>query len=285
MLFCTIPLARGKSRSGTVEQTILKAKELATKNVKEVVLTGVNIGDFGQGTKETFLSLIQELDHIKEIDRFRISSIEPDLLNNKIINFVNESKRFVPHFHIPLQSGSDKLLKKMRRRYNTQLYRERIDLIKKLMPNACIGADVIVGFPGETDREFKKTLDFLIELPLSYLHVFTYSERANTTATRMNDVVPVSIRKQRSKQLRNLSEKKKRAFYISHQGANEKVVFEKQEENGVMFGFTSNYIKVKTGYNPYMINQTGHVKLTEVGADGIMKMIFTKQEKEQKFNS
>jgi threonylcarbamoyladenosine tRNA methylthiotransferase MtaB len=280
--FCTIPLARGKSRSGTVEQTILKAKELATKNVKEVVLTGVNIGDFGQGTKETFLSLIQELDHIKEIDRFRISSIEPDLLNNKIINFVNESKRFVPHFHIPLQSGSDKLLKKMRRRYNTQLYRERIDLIKKLMPNACIGADVIVGFPGETDREFKKTLDFLIELPLSYLHVFTYSERANTTATRMNDVVPVSIRKQRSKQLRNLSEKKKRAFYISHQGANEKVVFEKQEENGVMFGFTSNYIKVKTGYNPYMINQTGHVKLTEVGADGIMKMIFTKQEKEQK---
>jgi threonylcarbamoyladenosine tRNA methylthiotransferase MtaB len=170
----------------------------------------------------------------------------------------------------------------MRRRYNTQLYRERIDLIKKLMPNACIGADVIVGFPGETDQEFKKTLDFLIELPLSYLHVFTYSERANTTATRMNDVVPVSIRKQRSKQLRNLSEKKKRAFYISQQGANEKVVFEKQEENGVMFGFTSNYIKVKTGYNPYMINQTGHVKLTEVGADGIMKMIFTKQEKEQK---
>ena len=283
--FCTIPLARGKSRSGTVEQTLLKAKELANENVKEVVLTGVNIGDFGNGSNENFYELIQELDKIEEIDRFRISSIEPDLLNSRIINFVSQSTRFVPHFHIPLQSGSDELLKKMRRRYNTQLYRERIELIKHLMPDACIGADVIVGFPGESDEEFKKTMDFLIELPLSYLHVFTYSERANTTATRMKDIVPIATRKERSKQLRNLSEKKKRAFYLSQQGKNEKVVFEKQEENGLMFGFTSNYIKVKTGYNPYMINQTGHVKLMEVGTDGIMKIIFTQQEKEHELKS
>ena len=283
--FCTIPLARGKSRSGTVEQTLLKAKELANENVKEVVLTGVNIGDFGNGSNENFYELIQELDKIEEIDRFRISSIEPDLLNSRIINFVSQSTRFVPHFHIPLQSGSDELLKKMRRRYNTQLYRERIELIKHLMPDACIGADVIVGFPGESDEEFKKTMDFLIELPLSYLHVFTYSERANTTATRMKNIVPIATRKERSKQLRNLSEKKKRAFYLSQQGKNEKVVFEKQEENGLMFGFTSNYIKVKTGYNPYMINQTGHVKLMEVGTDGIMKIIFTQQEKEHELKS
>jgi threonylcarbamoyladenosine tRNA methylthiotransferase MtaB len=207
--FCTIPLARGKSRSGTIEQTLLKAKELANENVKEVVLTGVNIGDFGNGSNENFYELIQELDKIEEIDRFRISSIEPDLLNSRIINFVSQSTRFVPHFHIPLQSGSDELLKKMRRRYNTQLYRERIELIKHLMPDACIGADVIVGFPGESDEEFNKTMDFLIELPLSYLHVFTYSERANTTATRMKDIVPIATRKERSKQLRNLSEKKK----------------------------------------------------------------------------
>ena len=283
--FCTIPLARGKSRSGTVEQTILKAKELANEKVKEVVLTGVNIGDFGNGSKEDFYELIQELDKIEGIDRFRISSIEPDLLNSKIINFVNQSNKFVPHFHIPLQSGSDDLLKKMRRRYNTQLYRDRIELIKKLMPDACIGADVIVGFPGESDEEFKKTMDFLIELPLSYLHVFTYSERANTTATRMKDIVPIPKRKERSKQLRNLSEKKKRAFYLSQQGKNEKVVFEKQEENGVMYGFTSNYVKVKTGYNPYMINQTGHVKLMEVGTDGIMKIIFTQEKNEHELIS
>jgi threonylcarbamoyladenosine tRNA methylthiotransferase MtaB len=275
--FCTIPLARGRSRSGSIEQTLLKANELANNSIKEVVLTGVNIGDFGQGSNETFFDLIQDFDKIDGIDRFRISSIEPDLLKNEIIDFVSKSKKFAHHFHIPLQSGSDYLLKKMRRRYNTDLYRQRINKIKDLMPHACIGVDVIVGFPGESDEEFKKTMDFLIDLPISYLHVFTYSERANTTAPRMDGSVPIEIRKKRSQQLRNLSEKKKRAFYLTQVNRNEKVVFEQQEDNGIMYGFTSNYIKVKTGYNPYMINQTGHVKLMQVGSDGVMTMIFTEK--------
>ena len=276
--FCTIPLARGISRSGTIEQTVNKARELANKNIKEVVLTGVNIGDFGNGTDEQFFDLIKELDKIDGIDRFRISSIEPDLLKNEIIDFVSSSDKFAPHFHIPLQSGSDNLLKKMRRRYTTDLYRQRINRIKKLMPDACIGVDVIVGFPSETEEEFQKTMNFLIDLPISYLHVFTYSERANTTAPRMEGSVPMATRKKRSQQLRNLSEKKKRAFYLSQINKQEKVVFEQQQENGIMFGFTSNYIKVKTGYNPYMVNQTGHVKLLDLTPDGAMSMVFTKEE-------
>ena len=280
--FCTIPLARGRSRSGSIDETLAKANELAHQNVKEVVLTGVNIGDFGHGSDENFLELIKKLDTIDSIERFRISSIEPDLLNERIIEFVSKSKKFTPHFHIPLQSGSDFLLKKMRRKYDRALYKKRVEKIIQLMPNACIGVDVIVGFPGETAKEFKKTMDFLIDLPIAYLHVFTYSERANTTALKMEGSVPMHIRRERNKQLRNLSEKKKRAFYLSQEGKTEEVVFEKQQENGLMYGFTSNYIKVKTGYNPYMINQTGKIKMMEVGHDGIMKMVFAKTNQQTK---
>jgi len=281
--FCTIPLARGRSRSGTIKETISKAKELASTGVKEVVLTGVNIGDFGNGTNESFLGLIKELDKIENIDRYRISSIEPDLLTTEIIKFVSKSKKFVPHFHIPLQSGSDLLLKKMRRRYDASLYRERIDLIKGIMPDACIGVDVIIGFPGETEAEFNKTISFINELPVSYLHVFTYSERNNTTAVRMEDVVPMNLRRERSKQLRILSEKKKRAFYNSQINKKEQVLFEKNEDDGNMFGFTSNYIKVKTPYNPLIINQTAMVKMTELNNDGTMKINFADQRQESKF--
>jgi len=281
--FCTIPLARGRSRSGTIKETISKAKELASTGVKEVVLTGVNIGDFGNGTNESFLGLIKELDKIENIDRYRISSIEPDLLTTEIIKFVSKSKKFVPHFHIPLQSGSDLLLKKMRRRYDASLYRERIDLIKGIMPDACIGVDVIIGFPGETEAEFNKTISFINELPVSYLHVFTYSERNNTTAVRMEEIVSMNLRRERSKQLRILSEKKKRAFYNSQINKKEQVLFEKNEDDGNMFGFTSNYIKVKTPYNPLIINQTAMVKMTELNNDGTMKINFADQRQESKF--
>ena len=216
--FCTIPLARGKSRSSSIENTIIKAKEIGRSEVKEVVLTGVNIGDFGHGTNENFYQLIKQLDKLNTISRYRISSIEPDLLKDEIIAFVNSSKKFAPHFHIPLQSGSDKLLKKMRRRYDTVLYAKRIKLIKELMPEACIGVDVIVGFPGESEEEFNKTVDFLKSLPISYLHVFTYSERANTTAPRMEQIIPMEIRRKRSKQLRILSLKLKLKFYKDNVG-------------------------------------------------------------------
>ena len=221
--FCTIPLARGKSRSANVEETMVKAREIASSEVKEVVLTGVNIGDFGYGTKERLIDLLIELDKLEQINRFRISSIEPDLLSNEIIEFVYKSKRFVPHFHIPLQSGSDILLKSMRRRYNTELYKSRIEKIKELMPKACIGVDVIVGYPGETEEEFNKTVHFLKSLPISYLHVFTYSERANTTAPRMGEIVPMEERRKRSKQLRILSLKLKQQFYQNNLGKTEKV--------------------------------------------------------------
>ena len=276
--FCTIPLARGRSRSGTIKETIAKAKELAKLDVKEVVLTGVNIGDFGIGTNESFLDLIKELDKIENIERYRISSIEPDLLTPEIIQYVSNSKKFAPHFHIPLQSGSDHLLKKMRRRYDTSLYQKRVELIKEMMPDACIGVDVIIGFPGETENEFNKTISFINELPISYLHVFTYSERNNTTAVRMDDVVPMNIRRERSKQLRILSEKKKRAFYLNQINKKEQVVFEKNEENGNMHGFTSNYIKVKVPYNPLIVNQSAVVKMTELNKDGTMKIAFLEKQ-------
>lgn len=272
--FCTIPLARGISRSNTVAKTVEAAKEIAKTGVQEVVLTGVNIGDFGKGTTETFFDLIKELDKIEGIERFRISSIEPNLLNNDIIEFVSKSKKFVPHFHIPLQSGSDVLLKAMRRRYESALYRDRITTIKNLMPNACIGVDVIVGFPGETNEEFEKTYSLLHELDVSYLHVFTYSERANTTAVRMDDVVPMNTRKERSKRLRILSAKKKRAFYENNQQKTEEVLFEASEEAGMMLGFTSNYVKVKAPYNPLITNQVVPVKMTELDRDGLMKIEF-----------
>ena len=284
--FCTIPLARGRSRSGTIEETVLKAKELSKNPVKEVVLTGVNIGDFGYGSKENFFELIKELDKIEGIDRYRISSIEPDLLTEEIIEFVKNSKRFLPHFHIPLQSGSDKLLSKMRRKYDTTLYRSRINFIKKLMPNACIGVDVIVGFPGENQEEFNKTVDFINSLPVSYLHVFTYSERANTTAPKMENEVPVQIRRDRSKQLRILSLKMKRAFYESQIGKKEKVLFEQQEENGYIHGFTENYVKVKYPYDNDLVNKVKSVQLIEIDRDGIFKIALTNPIKSQlKFKS
>ncbi len=275
--FCTIPLARGRSRNASIEETVAKAKELATTDVKEVVLTGVNIGDFGEGTDENFYQLIQELDKIEGIERFRISSIEPNLLSDEIIEFVSKSKRFVPHFHIPLQSGSDKLLESMRRRYKSDLYASRVKRIKELMPDACIGVDVIVGYPGETDEEFNTTLEFLNGLDVSYFHVFTYSERENTTAIRMEGVVPQNVRKERSKMLRILSEKKRRAFYQDNVERKDKALFEATEENGMMFGFTTNYVKIKAPYNPFMVNQSAAVKLTELDRDGVMKIEFIEE--------
>ena len=264
--FCIIPLARGKSRSANIEETMVKAREIASSEVKEVVLTGVNIGDFGYGTKERLIDLLIELDKLEQINRFRISSIEPDLLSNEIIEFVYKSKRFVPHFHIPLQSGSDILLKSMRRRYNTELYKSRIEKIKDLMPKACIGVDVIVGYPGETEEEFNKTVHFLKSLPISYLHVFTYSERANTTAPRMGEIVPMEERRKRSKQLRILSLKLKQQFYQNNLGKTEKVLLENQED-GYHYGFTENYVKVKLTAQKVKKNEIVSVKLNEINND------------------
>ncbi len=264
--FCTIPLARGKSRSANVKETIVKAREIANSEVKEVVLTGVNIGDFGYGTKEKLIDLLVELDKLEQINRFRISSIEPDLLSNEIIEFVCKSKRFVPHFHIPLQSGSDKLLKSMRRRYDTELYKSRIEKIKTLMPKACIGVDVIVGYPGESVEEFNKTVHFLKSLPISYLHVFTYSERANTTAPRMGEIVPMEERRKRSKQLRILSLKLKQQFYQNNLGKTEKVLIENQED-GYHYGFTENYVKVKLPVQKEQKNEIVNVKLNKINSD------------------
>jgi threonylcarbamoyladenosine tRNA methylthiotransferase MtaB len=273
--FCTIPLARGKSRNSSIAKTVLEAEKIASTEVKEVVLTGVNIGDFGQGGEENFYQLIQALDDVENIDRYRISSIEPNLLSNEIISFcLKNAKRFVPHFHIPLQSGSDKLLKAMRRKYDTQLYRERIETIKSNCPDACIGVDVIVGFPGESDADFMDTVTFLNELPISYLHVFTYSERANTTAVKLGEPVPNHVRKERSKQLHVLSEKKKRFFYETQIGTIRTVLFEKEENEGNMEGFTENYIKVKTPYNPELANQFVRIQLTGIDRDGTMNCTF-----------
>ena len=264
--FCTIPLARGKSRSGSISQTIEKAKEIGRSEVKEVVLTGINLGDFGYGTNENFFQLIKELDQLNGIYRYRISSIEPDLLSEEIIQFVNSSNKFVPHFHIPLQSGSDYLLKKMRRKYDTDLYSSRIRLIKKLMPHACIGVDVIVGFPGETEEEFNKTTEYLKSLPISYLHVFTYSERANTNAPKMNDVVSMDVRRKRSKQLRILSLKLKLKFYNENIGYKGRVLLESKEENNLI-GFTENYLKVKIPFEDKIINTIQEVRIEKINSD------------------
>lgn len=270
--FCTIPLARGKSRNSSIHETIQEALKIAKTSVKEVVLTGVNIGDFGQGKDENFYELIQELDKISGIDRFRISSIEPNLLSDEIIKFcLTKAKKFAPHFHIPLQSGNDQMLKAMRRKYDTALYKDRIKHIKELRPDACIGVDVIVGFPGETDAHFNDTLDFLKSLDVSYLHVFTYSERANTTANKMTDVVPMSKRKERSKILHLLSDRKKRAFYDSNKNSERRVLFENEENNGMMYGFTDNYVKIKTPYNASLANTMQTVNLTELDRDIIYK--------------
>ena len=264
--FCTIPLARGKSRSANIENTIIKAKEIGRSEVKEVVLTGVNIGDFGHGTNENFYQLIKQLDKLNTIPRYRISSIEPDLLKDEIINFINSSEKFTPHFHIPLQSGSNELLKKMRRRYDTELYARRIKLIKELMPKACIGVDVIVGFPSETDEEFNKTVNFLKSLPISYLHVFTYSERANTTAPRMEQIIPMEIRRNRSKQLRILSLKLKLKFYNENVGYIGNVLFETHEDD-FLIGFTENYIKVKVPFKKGLLNTIQKVKIEKISSD------------------
>ncbi|UKN02207.1 tRNA (N(6)-L-threonylcarbamoyladenosine(37)-C(2))-methylthiotransferase MtaB [Paracrocinitomix mangrovi] len=270
--FCTIPLARGKSRNASIAETVEEAKAIAKTDVREVVLTGVNIGDFGQEGDENFYQLVQEFDKIEGIDRWRISSIEPNLLSNDIIHFVANSNNFVPHFHIPLQSGSDNLLKSMRRKYLTDLYTDRVATIKKLMPDCCIGVDVIVGYPGETDEEFNKTINFVKELDVSYLHVFTYSERANTTARKLGEVVPVNVRRERSKQLQILSEKKRRAFYESQIGKTFKVLFEADDNEGMINGFTENYVKVKTAFDPQLINQIVEVTLTEIDRDGTVKV-------------
>lgn len=275
--FCTIPLARGKSRSDSLENVVNNAKKLAASGVKEIVLTGVNLGDFGKGNQteskrkeQNFLDLISELDKIEEIERFRISSIEPNLLNDQVIEFVAASKRFVPHFHIPLQSGSDNILKKMRRRYLSDLYENRVRKIKSLMPHCCIGVDVIVGFPGETEEEFNTTLQFLESLPISYLHVFTYSERDNTEAASMAGAVPMRERQNRNLILRKLSEQKKNEFYAQHIGHHRWVLLEEEKHGENMTGFTDNYIKVKLPYNPLIVNQIKQLKLSEISADGLV---------------
>lgn len=271
--FCTIPLARGKSRNADVASTVAEAQKIAETEVKEVVLTGVNIGDFGQGSDENFFQLVKALDQVDGIDRFRISSIEPNLLSNEIIHFtLGESKRFVPHFHIPLQSGNNELLQKMRRKYLRELYAERVAYIKSLRPDCCIGVDVIVGFPGETDEQFLDTMNFLRDLDISYLHVFTYSERANTTAVKLGDPVPMNIRRERSTQLHSLSDKKKRKFYEENLGTTRTVLFEHEEDLGMMYGFTENYIKVKVPYNEALANTFQTVELTEIDRDGVMKV-------------
>jgi len=270
--FCTIPLARGKSRNASIADTIAEARKIADSEVKEVVLTGVNIGDFGQGGEENFFQLTKALDKIEGIERFRISSIEPNLLSDEIIDFtLTQSQRFVPHFHIPLQSGSDKLLKKMRRKYERSLFADRIRSIKAKNPETCIGVDVIVGFPGETDEDFMETVDFLKDLDVSYLHVFTYSERANTTAIKLGDPVPMNVRKERSKKLHHLSHKKKRAFYEENVGKTKKVLFEQENNEGYMFGFTDNYVKVKFPYDEQLTNTVQTVQLDAIDRDGIMK--------------
>ncbi|MFL5763411.1 MAG: tRNA (N(6)-L-threonylcarbamoyladenosine(37)-C(2))-methylthiotransferase MtaB [Bacteroidia bacterium] len=273
--FCTIPLARGSSRSDSISNAVKNARDIAKQDVKEIVLTGVNLGDFGNNAskegnrkQENFLDLVGELDKVEGIERFRISSIEPNLLKDEVISLVSVSERFVPHFHIPLQSGSNKILKAMRRRYLRELYSDRVAKIKSLMPHCCIGVDVIVGFPGETEEDFLETYDFLNGLDISYLHVFTYSERDNTDAISIKEVVPVPIRKKRNKMLRILSAKKLRHFYMQHLGEKRMVLFEGDNKEGFMHGFTDNYIKVKTPYDASLVNQLKLVDLKEIDADG-----------------
>jgi len=269
--YCTIPMARGKGRNGSVEQIVENARKIASKGIKEIVLTGVNIGtfkDLSNGHKRTFIDLIKALDQVKGIERYRISSIEPNLLTDEIIEFVADSEKFVPHFHIPLQSGSNVLLRKMKRRYLRELYAQKVNKIKKIMPDAAIGVDVIVGFPGETDELFLETYQFINWLDVSYLHVFTYSERDGTEAVLMDGVVPQFVRNNRSKMLRGLSAKKQMAFYRSQLGKKQKVLFENAEKKSKMFGFTENYIKVSYSYDEELRNMVQSIKLLEVNDDG-----------------
>jgi threonylcarbamoyladenosine tRNA methylthiotransferase MtaB len=278
--YCTIPLARGISRSDTLENVLKNAADISAQGIKEIVLTGVNIGDYGKGEfgnkkhEHTFLDLVEALDDVDGIHRLRISSIEPNLLKNETIEFVSKSKTFVPHFHIPLQSGSDDLLKLMKRRYMTNLYKERVQKIREVMPNSCIGVDVIVGFPGETDEHFLETYHFLNDLDISYLHVFTYSERDNTPAATMDGVVSKKVRNKRSKMLRGLSVKKRRAFYERQIGNDLTVLFEGENKEGYIHGFTENYVKVKSPWNPELVNTLHSVHLTEIDKDGLVRFNF-----------
>ena len=281
--YCTIPLARGISRSDTLQNVLSNAHEISKKGIQEIVLTGVNIGDYGKGEfgnkkhQHTFLELIQALDTVEGIKRLRISSIEPNLLKNETIDFVSKSNCFVPHFHIPLQSGSNLVLKNMRRRYVRELYEERVAMIKQQMPDACIGVDVIVGFPGETEALFLETFNFLNTLDISYLHVFTYSERPNTLAASMENAVPKNIRTKRSKLLRGLSVKKRRAFYESQLGSVRTVLFEGENKSGYIHGFTENYVKVKTPWNPTLVNTLHEVELTKIDSDGLVRLEFVQK--------
>ena len=276
--YCTIPLARGISRSDTLENVVAKAQEIAEAGIPEIVLTGVNVGDYGKGEfgnkkhESTFLELVQALDAQVPVERMRISSIEPNLLRDEIITFTAQSQKFVPHFHLPLQSGSDTILKLMKRRYMTSLYRKRVAAVKAANPDTCIGVDVIVGFPGETNELFAETYTLLNELDISYLHVFTYSERENTLASTMEGAVPIPERKRRNKMLRILSEKKKRAFYESQLGKERPVLFEAENKEGFMLGYTDNYIRVKTYWNPQWANTTKSLKLNDISPDGIVTL-------------
>lgn len=279
--FCTIPLARGSSRSDSIENILKTAREIAATEVKEIVLTGVNTGDYGLingERKHRFIELIRELDKVEGIDRFRISSIEPNLLSDEIIEFVASSQKFVPHFHIPLQSGSDKILRLMRRRYLRDVYQSRVEKIKSLMPHACIGVDVITGFPGEEQDDFLESYRFINELDVSYLHVFTYSERENTLAKDMPGTVPQKLRNERTGMLRILSDKKRRAFYEQNLGREATVLFENDIENGRMHGFTENYIRVSAKYDPILINELKKVQLTGINDLGFVEVIEAAQE-------
>ena len=278
--YCTIPMARGISRSDTIENILSNAKKISDKGIKEIVLTGVNIGDYGKGEfgnkkhEHTFLELVQALDKVECIERLRISSIEPNLIKDETIDFIAQSNSFVPHFHIPLQSGSNEILKKMKRRYLRELYVSRVAKIREVMPDACIGVDVIVGFPGETDELFLETYYFLNDLDISYLHVFTYSERDNTEAVLMDGVVPDEVRAKRSKMLRGLSAKKRNAFYESQLGKEKTVLFESDNKQGYIHGFTENYVKVKAPWDPALVNTLHKVKLTKIDVDGMVRFEF-----------
>ncbi|MEH6679375.1 MAG: tRNA (N(6)-L-threonylcarbamoyladenosine(37)-C(2))-methylthiotransferase MtaB [Sediminicola sp.] len=281
--YCTIPLARGISRSDTLDNVLKNAAEIAAQGIKEIVLTGVNIGDYGKGEfgnkrhEHTFLDLVRALEGVEGIHRYRISSIEPNLLKNDTIDFVAQSPSFVPHFHIPLQSGSDEILKLMKRRYRTDLYSERVSKIRNTMPHACIGVDVIVGFPGETDEHFLETYHFLSGLDISYLHVFTYSERDNTPAAIMEGEVPPKIRAKRSKMLRGLSVKLRRSFYEGQLGSERTALFEGENKEGYIYGFTENYVKVKAPWNPDLVNTLHRIKLREIDVDGSVRFDFVKE--------
>ena len=272
--FCTIPLARGKSRSNSIENVVKNVKEIISNGIKEIVLTGINLGDFGKrqsdsfASNEDFLGLIKTLDKIDGIERFRVSSIEPNLLTDEVISFISKSNKFVPHFHIPLQSGSDQILKKMRRRYKTDLYESRVELIRKFMPNASIGVDVIVGFPGETDEMFLETYNFIEKLDVTYLHIFSYSERENTKAIELNGVVPKKTRNKRSKLLRLLSASKKTSFYKNNIGTDYNVLFESENKNGLIEGYTENYIRVRKDWNKNLVGQIRKVRIEKVDSEG-----------------